>query len=270
MDDLKCGMPAMIELGGAEECAKLCRELGLGFVELNSNFPQYQLKNMDADELNRIAGKYGIEYTIHLDDEMNVADFNPYVADAYRRTAREFIELAKRIGTKKINMHLARGPKYTLPAKALYFFEAYQEEYLANMRLFRDMCAQAIGNSGIMVCVENTNGFASFQRAGLMTLLESPVFGLTLDIGHNYCAKQVDEELILNNVHRLQHMHIHDAAEGSKDHRALGTGVLDLDRWFRLARAYNCTVVLETKTVASLRRSVEWMHEFVQNGNNFG
>ena len=253
------GMPGMIELKDARDCARVCRELGLQFVELNSNFPQYQLKNMDADVLNAIAKEYGIGYTIHLDDEMNVAEFNPYVADAYRRTAREFIELAKKIGAKKINMHLSRGAKYTLPTKVIYFFEAYLDDYLANMRLFRDTCEEAIGDSGIKVCVENTNGFTDFQKAGLGVLLESPVFGLTLDIGHNYCAGSVDEPWILAHADRLAHMHIHDAAEGTKDHRALGTGELDLGRWFTLAEDCGCTVVLETKTVEGLRASVNWL-----------
>lgn len=255
------GMPGMIELRDAEECARVCRELGLDFVELNSNFPQYQIRNMDAAELNRIASEYGVTYTIHLDDEMNVAEFNPYVAEAYRRTAREFIELAKRIGAKKINMHLSRGAKYTLPTKVIYFFEAYLEDYLANMRLFRDTCQEAVGDSGIMICVENTNGFTSFQRAGLEVLLESPVFGLTLDVGHNYCAGCVDENWILAHADRLHHMHIHDAYQGTRDHRALGTGEIDLGRWFALAEERGCSVVLETKTVEALRQSVQWLSE---------
>lgn len=258
--DLILGMPGMIELGCARDCARVCRELGLDFVELNTNFPQYQLKNMDPEELKSIAEEYGIGYTIHLDDEMNVAEFNPYVAEAYRRTAREFIALAKTIGTKKINMHLSRGAKYTLPTKVIYFFEAYLEDYLANMRLFREVCEEAVGDSGIKVCVENTNGFTDFQKAALEVLLESPVFGLTLDIGHNYCAGCADEEWILSHADRLHHMHIHDAAEGTKDHRALGTGELDLERWFSLARENDCTVVLETKTVEGLRQSVNWLH----------
>lgn len=259
--ELMLGMPGMIELADAESCARVCRELGLQFVELNSNFPQYQLKNMDAAELNRIAAEYGIRYTIHLDDEMNVAEFNPYVAQAYRRTATEFIELAKKIGAKKINMHLSRGAKYTLPTKVIYFFEAYLQDYLANMRLFRDTCQDAIGDSGILICVENTNGFTDFQKAGLEVLLESPVFGLTLDIGHNYCAGTMDEGWILAHAERLHHMHIHDAAEGTKDHRALGTGELDLRSWFALAESRGCSVVLETKTVEGLRQSVQWLRK---------
>ena len=47
--DIMLGMPGMIELDSARDCARVCRELGLDFVELNTNFPQYQLKNMNPD-----------------------------------------------------------------------------------------------------------------------------------------------------------------------------------------------------------------------------
>ena len=43
------GMPALIELPALEDCAKLCRELGLQFVELNMNLPQYQTDRIDRD-----------------------------------------------------------------------------------------------------------------------------------------------------------------------------------------------------------------------------
>ena len=168
--ELILGMPGMIELASARDCAKVCRDLGLNFVELNTNFPQYQLRNINPDELCAIAKEFGIGYTIHLDDEMNVAEFNPYVAEAYRRTAREFIELAKKIGAQKINMHLSRGAKYTLPTRVIYFFEAYLDDYLANMRLFRDTCEEAIGDSGIMICVENTNGYLELSASRIYSL----------------------------------------------------------------------------------------------------
>lgn len=249
----------MIETGSVESCARLCRELGLGFVELNLNFPQFLLHKLDADALRREAEEKCIGYTIHLDDEMSIADFNPYVADGYCRTVVEAVELAKQIGAKKLNMHMSRGPKYTLPDRVIYFFEAYKEDYLNNIRTFRDACEKAIGNSGILICVENTAGFLPFQREAVDLLLESPVFGLTFDIGHNYCAGNADEAWILARSHRLHHFHIHDAKGGTKDHRALNTGELDIPRYLALAEQLDCTVVLETKTPDSLADSVRWV-----------
>ena len=39
---LQFGMPTLIELDDLEDAMKLCNELGLSFVELNMNLPQYQ------------------------------------------------------------------------------------------------------------------------------------------------------------------------------------------------------------------------------------
>ena len=256
---LKLGMPTMVEMESIEEGAALCKALGLEFLELNINFPQFTLDMLDVEALKRIASEYGIFYTLHLDDEMSIADFNPYVADGYCRTVYDAVKLSKELGIRKLNMHMSRGAKYTLPDRVIYFFEAYKDDYLNNIRLFRDACEKAVGGSGILICVENTAGFLPFQREAVDLLLESPVFGLTFDIGHNYCAGNADEAWILERSHRLHHFHIHDAKDGTKDHRELGTGELDLPRYLALAEKLNCTVVLETKTAASLADSARWV-----------
>jgi len=251
------GMPTLIEMPRLEDCAALCRELGLQFVEFNMNLPQYQPDKLDAEELARIASKYGIYYTIHLDENMNVADFNPYVVEGYFHTIRKTIALAKKLSIPVLNMHLSNGVHFTLPEKKVYLFDAYREDYLRGIRAFRDLCTQEIGDSPIRVCVENYNGFTEFQKEALALLMESPVFGFTLDVGHNHCRGYRDEPVILAHAHRLHHMHIHDV-QGGKDHQALGDGEVDLLRYFDLAGAHNCTVLLETKTVAGLQKSVSW------------
>ena len=88
------GMPTLIETATIEECAALCAASGLSFVEMNMNLPQYQVQTMDAAHLRAVAKEYGIDYTIHLDENMNVADFNPDVAAAYRNSVVQTIELA--------------------------------------------------------------------------------------------------------------------------------------------------------------------------------
>lgn len=256
---MKFGMPTLIEVASIEDTAALCAKLGLSFVELNTNFPLHQPHLLDADLLNSLAERYGIFYTIHLNDEMAVAEFNPAVSEGYRKAVAETIALAKKIGVKTINMHLSDGAKYTMPDRIVYFYGAYQEEYLKQMRVFRELCEREIGNSGITVCIENLNGFRDYNLAALELLLESPVFGLTMDIGHNYCAKYQDEVWILEHADRLQHMHMHDAKNKKNDHLALGEGELDVERFLTLAQKCDCTVVLETKTVEGLKKSVDWI-----------
>ena len=107
---MKLGMPAMVELSSIEESAALCAELGLSFLELNTNFPTQQIHLLDPQALREIAEKYGIFYTIHLNDEMPVADFNPAVAEGYLKAMAEAISFAEKIGAPVLNMHLRRVP----------------------------------------------------------------------------------------------------------------------------------------------------------------
>ena len=256
---MKFGMPTLIEVDSVEETVKLCGELGLDFLELNTNFPKHQPHLLNPQQLNELAKQYGIGYTIHLNDEMAVAEFHPAVSGGYRQAVMEVIDLAKKIGVKKLNMHLSDGAKYTMPDRIVYFYGAYEQNYLQEMKAFRDQCQKAIGDSGIMICVENTNGFRDYQLAALNILLQSPVFGLTMDIGHNECAGRVDEGWIMDHVNRLHHMHMHDVRNHKNDHLALGEGELDVRKFLSLAKQQDCSVVLETKTVEGLRKSVQWI-----------
>ena len=252
------GMPTLIETSTLEECAKLCAELGLDFIELNMNLPQYQLDKIDVDYFKSIADKYGIYYTIHLDENLNVCDFNSYVAEAYIKTVADTIELAKQLDIKVLNMHMAKGVYFTLPDRKVLLFSEYKEQYLKSIVDFRDVCETAFGNADIKICIENCDGYEEFQKEAIELLLESNVFALTFDVGHNHGIGGTDEEFIMKHKDHLSHIHLHDAKAG-KNHLALGTGEIDIKKYIDLANEQNCRVVLETKTIDGLKQSVEWI-----------
>ena len=258
---LKFGMPTLIETQTIEECAKLCADCGLSFIEMNMNLPQYQVQTMDALHLSKVAKDHGIGYTIHLDENMNVADFNPDVAAAYRNSVVQTIELAKKLEIPVLNMHMIYGVYFTLPHEKVFLFERYRNDYRDNMLRYRDECEKAIGASGIRICVENWHGYRDWQLPVLDEMLQSPAFGLTYDVGHNHCIGGADEPHIFARLENLHHMHLHDVRDGTKDHQALGTGELDIQKYLNLARQRDCTVVVETKTVAGLKESARWLHK---------
>ena len=258
---MKFGMPTLIETNTIEECAALCVESGLSFVEMNMNLPQYQVQTMNAGHLAKVAKEYGIGYTIHLDENMNVADFNPDVAAAYRNSVVQTIELAKRLEIGVLNMHMIYGVYFTLPHEKVFLFEQYGKEYRDNMLRYRDACEKAIGDSGIRVCIENWHGYRPWQLPVLDEMLHSPAFGLTYDVGHNHCIGGADEPHIFARLEKLHHMHLHDVRDGTKDHQALGTGELDIFKYLNLAKERDCSVVVETKTIAGLKESARWLKE---------
>ena len=261
MQQLHYGMPTLIETSTLEECAKLCAELGLDFIELNMNLPQYQLPKIDVEYFKCIADKYGIYYTIHLDENLNVCDFNSYVADAYIKTVADTIEIAKQLDIKVLNMHMAKGVYFTLPDRKVLLFSEYKEQYLKSIVEFRNMCESAIVENDIKICIENCDGYEDFQREAIELLLESKVFALTFDVGHNHGIGGADEEFILKHKDRLNHIHLH-GTQGRKNHLALGTGEIDIKKYINLANEQNCRMVLETKTIDGLKQSVEWLKGF--------
>lgn len=255
------GMPTLIETSTLEECAKLCTELGLHFIELNMNLPQYQFPKIDVDYFKSIADKYGIYYTIHLDENLNVCDFNSYVAEAYIKTVADTIEIAKQLDIKVLNMHMAKGVYFTLPDRKVFLFSEYKEQYLKSIIDFRNMCENAIGENDIKICIENCDGYVEFQKEAIELLLESNVFALTFDVGHNHGIGGTDEEFIMKHKDHLSHIHLHDA-KARKNHLALGAGEIDIKKYIDIANEQNCRVVLETKTIDGLKQSVEWLKGF--------
>ncbi|MDE6063126.1 MAG: sugar phosphate isomerase/epimerase [Lachnospiraceae bacterium] len=253
------GMPTLIENKNLEETAALCKELGLQFIELNMNFPMYQVPQLEeTDYLQDLAERHCLYYTIHLDENLNVCDFNPLVADAYLETVERTLHVAQKIGAPLLNMHMHSGVYITLPDRRVWLFEEYRSEYMAAIRRFRELCEKTAGSSGIQICIENTDGYQDFEKEAINYLLQSNMFALTWDIGHSHTCDNVDEPFLMQHKDKLQHFHIHDGL-GRKNHRTLGTGEIDLAQRLGIARECGCRCVIETKTVEALRESAAWL-----------
>lgn len=255
------GMPTLIENRDLEENISLCKELGLQFVELNMNFPMYQIPQLEqTDRLKELAVENSIYFTIHLDENFNICDFNTLAADAYLETVERALKAACKIGAPLLNMHMNHGISVTLPDRKVRLFGEYRKEYLAAIRRFRGMCEDAAENSGVKICIENTDGYMDFEREAIEELLQSDMFALTWDIGHSHTCDNVDEAFLMQHKDRLYHFHIHDGL-GNKNHQTLGTGEIDLEQRLDVASECGCRCVVETKTIRALQKSVEWLEE---------
>lgn len=271
---IQFGMPTLIENRTLEENAALCRELGLRFIELNMNFPEYQADRLEeTDHLLRVAEEAGIYYTVHLDENLNIADFNRLVSEACLETVRRTIEAAKKLlqlrdrnnGGREpltINMHMHHGIFITLPDRKVQMYDRDFDTYIKSFEVFRARCGEWIGGSDLRIAVENTDGFRGYEEKAIDCLLESPLFGLTWDIGHSKAAGEKDVPFLMKHRDRLIHFHIHDGKEKPlKNHLALGDGEIDLETRLKLAEERNARCVLETKTIEALRKSVQWLKE---------
>ena len=271
---LQFGMPTLIENRTLQENAALCSCLGLKFIELNMNYPEYQINCLEqTDVFLETAGRAGIYYTIHLDENLDIADFNPLVSKAYLETVRRTIEAAKRLLPLKnqfgdpaqplvLNMHMNHGIHITIPERKVQMYERDFDIYMRSFTEFRSLCEGWIDNGDIRISIENTDGFRNYEKNAVDFLLESPVFSLTWDIGHSKAIHEKDVPFILKHQDHLVHFHIHDGTEAPpRNHLSLGDGEIDLEDRLKLAESLNARCVLETKTAEALSRSVIWLQE---------
>ena len=250
------GIPTLLEAPGPEASAALCRELGFDFVELNMNLPEYQ--QWDIQRLMKAAERYGVYFTIHLDERLDLCDFNPRIAEAYLQTLVEAIEAAKHLGIPILNMHLLEGVYFTLPDKKHYLYDSHRNLFFGLLVKAIARCEEA-AEGKLSICIENTGRFSvPFLREALGRLLDSPLFGLTYDIGHDFSAGEADKPFILEHQGRLQHLHIHDAL-GRRNHLPLGAGEMDIPWYIELGERHCCRAVLEVKTAQALWESAGWL-----------
>ena len=271
---MQFGMPTLIENKRLEENLALCLELGLNFIELNMNFPEYQIDSLENTEhFIRAADWAELYYTIHLDEALNIADFNPLVRQAYLETTRRTIEVAKKLlflrdkyGDKSqaltINMHIHHGIFVTLPDCKVQLYDRNFEIYMKYFTDFKNLCEKWIDGADIKIALENTDGFRDYEKKAIEMLLESPAFVLTWDIGHSKACGENDVPFILSHKDKLKHFHIHDGNENPpKNHLALGDGEIDLKARLRTAAECGARCVLETKTIEALKKSTGWLQK---------
>lgn len=252
-------MPFLLESSDISSAALLCHELGLQFVELNMSFPTCLAERLDVQELYQLKKQLGIYFTIHLEEDCNPFAFNGAIRRAWQCSIRHTLRLAQAIGAPIVNMHLAKSILITLPDRRIPLNERYFDDYMQAVHELRTLAEEELSGSGTHLAIENTDGFAPYQQKALEALLDSPVIGLTLDIGHSHAIGNTDIPFY-QRMNRLIHMHVHDAKETS-NHLALGDGEIDLYQRLSWARACSARAVLETKTVAALRKSVDWLQK---------
>lgn len=257
--DIAWGMPTLLEMPTILESAALAKSLSLSFIEINMNLPHHQIDRIDHAAIDAARKEHGVFFTLHVEETLNPWDFNSLVADAYMETMRCAIDIAQRHDMPVINMHMQHGVHFKLPGRKVFLFEQYKDVYMEKTQKFMEMCKSEIGEGSLLICLENTNGFSSFEQDALLLLLYDLHFALTLDIGHSHCADDVDIPFFKQHAKKLRHAHIHDG-NAATCHLPLGEGCMNLRSYFDLCFENEVRrAVVELKDIEGLRKSVKWL-----------
>lgn len=257
----RLGMPSLLECASLADDAALCARLGLDFVELNMNQPEFAPGRLDAAKCAAAAREWGVDLSLHLDERLDPCDFNPHVRAAAIATVREALAFARAVGVRTATMHWSEGVYFTLPNEKPYLYALYRDEYLRAARALRDAATEAAGGE-VLLCVENTGGWRPFQREAIDLLLDSPAFTLCWDTGHDHAAGGVDRPFLLERRGRIAHMHLHDAL-GGQNHLPPGDGEIDIPARLAFARDHGIACVLEVKTAAALEQAAAYCARYM-------
>ena len=258
---LVIGMPTLVEYDSLQENIDLCIDLGLDFIEINMNLPQFQPDRLDILKLKEYQKKHGIFFTFHLPEELDIANFNYRVSNAYLNVVKDVIEIAESIKSPIINMHMNLGIYFTLPTKKEYLYKKYESSYIKTISNFANFINQLLEDSNTKLSIENTGIYdKDYIISALNELIQYNNIVLTWDIGHDYSSGCKDEYYIRNNLHKLKHMHIHDAIN-SNNHLPLFSGNIDIKDKLTIALETKSTCVIETKTVEGLKESVNKLRD---------
>lgn len=247
------GMPTLVSFSSIEETAAFAAKEGLHFVELNMNLPYCSMAALSETDLQKIAHKYHLFFTLHADENAFFCDFNDRVSQEHLETMLDSIRLALKNHIPVINFHMSRGVYFTLPDQKVYLFEKYRDVYWKKLKIFREKCEE-LAEDKVRLCIENTGIKEEFIHQSVDYLLQSPSFSLTWDIGHDYTADHADTPFLINRMDRIRHIHLHDS-KGKSCHLPLGQGECD---WLKVVqsvvKAEN--IVLEVKTPEGIQQSM--------------
>jgi len=248
----KIGMPTLLELPSIENTVSFCKELVLRLIELSMTRPEFLPISLSSSKLRRIMNREGIEFTLHLPEEIDLASFHDEVRDAWIRNMIKTLNWASDSGITNATMHLTNGIYYTMPGEKVWLYDEYCESYVQRIKgALDDIRSNTPGS--ICLCVENCGNFG---LPFICRALDENDLHLTWDVGHDAESGFADSPYINAHLDRVRHIHLHDF-DGIRAHQCPYSGQVNVDAALRFARERQLRVIVEVKTATALAESIK-------------
>jgi sugar phosphate isomerase/epimerase len=253
---MRLGIPSLIEIPDFQRTVDLALELEVDFIELNMNMPEFCPESLRAKDIKRCHERTGLDFTIHMPDDTDLASFHDPIREGHVARFGETSRWAADAGAKLINLHLSPGIYFTLPDRKVWIYENYYAKFIGNLREAYGKVIQYAKDYGVKVCTENVTNFnIPFVARAIDDLCQMEDFYLTWDVGHDARTGYKEKEVLMRHADRIRHMHLHDY-NGVSDHQVPGTGEIDIEAMLVFATNHDLTLLVETKTEDSLRKSI--------------
>lgn len=201
--------------------------------------------------------QHGLQTTLHAPFQ----DFNPGSSKrrgrkAAHKIATQSLQLAEKLGAKRVVFHPGLGYDYTAKELALWLKNSLEfwPEFLAH--------AAAINT---VICIENIYEGEPEVFVELLGALNSPNLGHVFDIGHwNIFSSRNLSDWLTVTAPWLKHIHLHDNHGERDEHLAIGHGYVPFSTLFAWLKksGQNPTMTLENHNLPDVERSLQGLERY--------
>jgi len=177
------------------------------------------------------------------------------IASISRDRMRQSMEIASSLKCKAVIFHTNLIPGFEP--------DFYLNGWLsANSSFYRELLREY---PDIEIYVENMFDYKPDMLNRLaVELKDEPGFGVCFDVSHSHIHNLPMEDWLSLLGPHIRHLHINDNDGASDQHRAVGDGTIDWNRYFKLLRAndIDASMLIEVKDTDAQLRSFEFLLEY--------
>lgn len=251
-------------------------DIGYEGVELLADIPHlyvHSVTNRDMDRLREALDRSGIEvaninantakgyYGRNFWDplfEPSIANPNPSLRKWRIDYTKKCIDLARAIGSPAVSITPGRMIPGTTPEQSMDFLRESLRELIEHA-----------AERGVRIGMEYEPGLLIeyfMELAALISEINSPFFGVNLDLGHSHILREDPETVLRTFGDRIFHLHLEDIRALKHYHLIPGEGDMDFEMLFELLdrHAYTGFVTVELYTYPyqadeAARKSFEYL-----------
>ena len=219
-------------------------DMGFDFVELNFVEPEgtKEVYNRKAQKIRQFLEENNVFAYAHMPPAMDFGSVFPFIREAWLNEARMMIDVAAKIGIKKLNFHaLVAGESFAGVNKS-----AVKKARMDNIILGFEELMEYAKKFGVGILYENTwEDHDDFEY--IATSIDE--LEINIDVSHAFLGGMKNVMKFLN-MENIGHLHMSDNHGKYDEHLQLGKGKIDFPAVAKKLKDidYDKTVTLEIFT----------------------
>ena len=252
--------------GAFDKILEFASRYGFGLVQVALDDSRYFPEQINPDERRRVSESFksqGIGLCFHGPSDIPLMNRHRSIRLAGLERLYGMLDMAVEMGGEYFIFHPGRLAFYSISSHRVIFME--QKIPGRHIDLFSDSVTRLLDYAGdrIKLCIENTHTLPQQFLDTIARMVTEDGLNLAWDVGHTELAPPAKRERIIKffqeNIRRVKLGHLHDVSNGA-DHKALGTGKVNITGYLEIFDTIGADVILEVFPKSELLKSIEYIN----------